>query len=255
MSANVETSFVKLLGLASFLEQQGHLEERLAELAALAAEILGSHNCSIMLLRDDDGRDPRMRIFASHGYLPPAAFAESARHKEGIAGQVAASGKALLVSDILASPYAPHARWPEKKNRGFLCAPIFIGSQVLGVINVNSPLDDRIYDEKDLQLLVTVALLVGKSIQVVQLQNLLRSRFAQQALLNQARKTVDDAWIARGQDPRKAARIVGKAFYREMHDAGFSDDHIIQAATEIISLLGQKIRKHSRRRDPNRPEN
>ncbi|WP_305042609.1 GAF domain-containing protein [Geoalkalibacter sp.] len=255
MPANADASFVKLLGVASFLEQRGRLDESLGELAAQAAEVLDSRNCSIMLFRDEEGRDPRMKIFASHGYLPQAAFAETTRHKEGIAGQVAAGGKALLVSDILDSPFAGQARWPENQSRGFLCAPIFIGSQVLGVINVNTPLDGRTYDDKDLQLLTTVALLVGKSIQVVQLQNLLRSRFAQQALLLSAQDAMDQSLALAVKNPAKTARIVGKAFYREMNQAGFADDHIIQAATEIIALLGQKIRKHSRRRQTQPTEN
>ncbi|MDO3376909.1 GAF domain-containing protein [Geoalkalibacter halelectricus] len=250
MSQEFDTSFVKILGLANFLEQQGRLDENLGTLAALAAEVLASRNCSIMLLREERGTSC-MKIFASHGYLPPVAFTERARHREGIAGQVAASGEALLVPDIRQSPYADRARWPDKDARGFISAPIFIGREVLGVININTPLDGRTYGEKDLQLLVLVALMVGKSIQVVQLQNLLKSRFAQQALLHSAQDAMDQSLALAVQNPAKTARIVGKAFYREMNQAGFADDHIIQAATEIISLLSQKLRKHSRRRDKN----
>lgn len=240
-------SFVKLIGLTTFLEQQSNLEKSLGQFAAMAASLVGSENCSIMLFKEGNSKSPVMKIFASHGYLPPVAFTESARHKEGIAGHVAATGEALLVKDIEDSPFAPKARWPERKNKGFLSAPIFIGHKVLGVINVNSPKDLRTYSEKDLHLLTCIALMVGKSIQVVQLQNILKSRFTQQALLQEARSAVETSIGETAKNPGKMASIVGKAFYREMKHAGFNDEAIIHAATEVISMLTQNVKRHSRR--------
>lgn len=245
---NVDTTIIKLLGLASFLEQQDHLEESLDAIAAMAAGLLNSQNCSIMLLREDDDKEPVMKIFASHGYLPAIAFTEKARHKEGIAGQVAATGQALLVQDISDSPYAPKARWPEGQHKGFLCAPAFIGQKVCGVINVNTPLDERRYSENDLYLLTTVALIVGKSIQVAQLQGLLKSRFAQMAFQQEAHRAMETSIAQAARHPARMARVLGKAFYQEMHRAGFADDQIINAATEVISLLGEKLHKHRKSR-------
>ena len=242
-----DISFVHLVGLSTFLEQQSNLEDSLNESAAMAADLLNSQNCSIMLFREDSPRDPRMKIFASHGYLPPAAYSETARHKEGIAGHVAASGEALLVADIERSPYASKARWPDRASKGFLSAPVFIGDKVLGVINVNSPLDERRYTERDLYLLTSIALVIGKSIQVVQLQNILKSRFAQHALMQQTRANMSESLSKAAQNPGEMARMVGKSFYREMSRAGFSDEAIIKAATEVISLLSHKVAKHGKR--------
>ena len=242
-----EISFVSLIGLSSFLEQQADLDSSLNELAAMAAKLLNSKNCSIMLFRESERDNPRMKIFASHGYLPADAYTETARHKEGIAGHVAASGEALLIADIEKSPYASKARWPQNRHKSFLSAPIFIGRRVLGVININAPVDERNYTDKDLYLLTCIALVVGKSIQVVQLQNLLKSRFAQHAFLQQALATVTPSVESIAQNPDRLARIVGKTFYRELNQAGFSDESIIKVATEIISLLGQRVRKHRSR--------
>jgi hypothetical protein len=127
---------------------------------------------------------------------------------------------------------------------------VFIGRKVIGVINVNTPLDDRTYSDKDLFMLTTVALVVGKSLQTRELQNVLRSRFTQLALLQETRQMVGEALPQTGQQPARLARIVGKAFYRELNKAGFADEQIINAATEVISLLGQRIRRHQRRRPP-----
>lgn len=244
-----DATIIKLVGLANFLEQQDRLEESLGAIAAMAASLLNSQNCSIMLLREDDDNEPVMKIFASHGYLPPDAFTEKARHKEGIAGQVAATGQALLVQDISDSPFAPKARWPERQHKGFLSAPAFIGQKVCGVINVNTPLDERRYTEKDLYLLTTVALIVGKSIQIAHLQGLVKSRFAQLAFRQEAQMAVEHSIAQAALHPARMARVFGKAFYQEMHRAGLADDQIISAATEVISLLGEKLHKRMKPRE------
>lgn len=246
---NFDTSILKLVGIANFLEQQVDQNESLNEMAAMAANLLESENCSIMLLKQGEGSDPIMKIYASHGYLPAVAYTEKARHKEGIAGKVTATGEGLLVNDIQNSPYAANARWPDRKHKGFVAAPIFIGQKVLGVVNVNTPSDDRIYTSHDLYQLMTIALVVGKSIQVFQLQKLMKSRFAQLALLQDAQNTVSESVMQSVQEPARMSKIFGKAFYREMHKAGFADEQIINAATEVISILGDKLEQHQKRRD------
>ena len=246
--ANFDTSILKLVGISNFLEQQTDQEESLKQMAAMAANLLESENCSIMLLKEDDGGDPVMKVFASHGYLPSVAFTEKARHKEGIAGQVTATGKALLVCDIEHSPYATKARWPDRRHKGFIAAPIFIGKKVFGVVNVNTPSDDRMYSTSDLYLLSTVALVIGKSIQIFQLQKLLESRFAQLALLQDAQGTVSESVMQAAKNPARMSRIFGKAFYKEMHKVGFSDEQIINTATEVIGILSEKLQKHQKRK-------
>jgi signal transduction protein with GAF and PtsI domain len=247
--ADFDTSILKLVGLSNFLEPQSDQEDSLKQMAAMAANLLDSENCSIMLLKQDDDGDQVMKVFASHGYLPAAAFTEKARHKEGITGKVTATGKALMVNDIEHSPYAPNARWPQRKHKGFMVAPVFIGQKVLGVVNINTPNDDRCYADNDLFVLTTAALLVGKSIQVFQLQKLLESRFAQLALLEEAQGAVSKVVAYGLQNPAQMSKAFGKAFYREMQKAGFSQDHIISAATEVISMLGETLNKHQKRKE------
>lgn len=244
---NFDTSILKLVGLANFLEQETAQEDSLNQMAAMSATLLESKNCSIMLLKEEEGNDPVMKVFASHGYLPSVAYTEKARHKEGIAGRVTATGEPLLINDIQNSPYASNARWPDRQHKGFVAAPIFIGEKVLGVVNVNTPSDNRLYTSHDLYQLMTIALVVGKSIQVFQLQKLMKSRFAQLALLQDAKNTVSKSVIEAAQNPARMSKAFGKAFYREMHKAGFPDEQIISAATEVIGSLGDKLQKHKKR--------
>lgn len=240
--------FVKLVGISSFLEQQEDLDESLNDFAAMAANILNIDNCSIMLFREGDkAGDFRLRVFAKTGHLPEVAFREAVKVNDGIAGRVAATGQALLVEDITRSPYLPLARAPEGNSKCFISVPVLIGTKVVGVINLSNPRDGRCFSGDDLALASFLALLVGKSIQVVQLQNVLRSRFAQMAISRETKSLVAGKVTEFYQDPARLARVAAKTFYREMTRAGLGTGHILNAATEIVGLLGDNLKKHKRR--------
>lgn len=239
---------VNLLGLASFLEQQGNLDESLEELAAMAANIMNAGNCSVMLFgTDDESGEFRLRVFAKFGQLPKMAYSEAAKVNQGIAGHVAATGQALLVQDIQTSDYLPLARCPDSASKCFISVPIFISGKVVGVLNISNPYDHRNLDYNDLNLATFVALLIGKSIQVIQLQNILKSRFAQIALAQEANAAVGSALSAQQLDPAALVKVLAKTFYKEMSRAGLGRGHIINAATEIISLLNESLQRHDRR--------
>lgn len=243
-------SLLKLVGLSNFLEQQSGLDECLNELVGLAAGILEVRNCSIMLFHHE--KDPgefRLRVFAQCGPLPESAGREAAKVNEGIAGQVAAKGEPLLVEDITQTTFFPLARRPDEPSKSFISVPIGIAGKVIGIMNFSNPLPDRSLDAGDLNSAVFVALLVGKSIQVIEMQKILHSRFLQFSMAQEAKALVGGAIAPLSQDPEKLAKIVAKTFYREMTSAGFNPAHIIKAATEIISLLNQTVKKHSKRLD------
>jgi GAF domain-containing protein len=241
-------TFIKLIGISSFLEQQDNLDECLDDLLKLAAVLLNVANCSIMLFNEDEETgDFRLRVSASLGSLPRVAYVESVKEWEGIAGHVAATGEPLLVEDIETSPYLPLARRPASGNNSFICVPILINRKVIGVINASDPLDDRLLNSTDLDLATFIALLVGKSIQVIQFQNILRSRFAQLALAREAEEAIQNSCVTQQCEAGNLAKILAKSFYREMAKAGLSRDHILAAATEIISILTENLSRHDRR--------
>ena len=243
----METLLDRLHQLAGFSDSQGSLDEQLSALATLAAASLDAAQCSIMLYAESAAQ-LRLRVCASHGLLPDAAFAERVAHGEGIAGHVAASGIALLVEDISASPFATLARHDARVGHSLMAAPVCVDGKSIGVINVTQPHQEgRVFTPSDLSMLKIVALFVGKSIQVVQLQNLLNSRFAQIALAQEAEKAIGGVMLAQAYDTDKMARIVAKSFFREMTQAGFGARQIIQAASEIISQLSGSLNKHSKR--------
>jgi GAF domain-containing protein len=235
----------KFFELSSFLDQRFNLDENLHELTVLAADILNVKNCSIMLLKDDEPEENvTLRIFAHSGYLPAAANEEAVNIKEGVSGYVASTGESLFVEDIDKSRFAALKRG-RYKSKGFISTPISIHDKVIGVINANTPKDKPNINKKDLDILKIIALLISKSIQVIQLQSLLKSRYAQFAVA-----PVEDLQsLSVSQNTGSVAKILAKSFYHEMSRAGFGSDHMITTATEILSLLSEKLQKHKVRAD------
>lgn len=244
---DAENLLTSLHDLTDFLESQGNLDDNLQQLAAMAAKILHAENCSIMLLSEGEFEELSLRVCANHGALPAKAYKETMKKGEGISGHVIATGKSLLIEDIDNSEFSKWARHAHDPNKSVLSSPILINSKIIGVINVNGQKQKRPFNLDDLNLLDIVALFIGKSIQVNQLQSVLRSRFAQMALVDDANKSVENVLINAAQDPDKMAKIVAKSFYREMAKSGFGSAQIINAASEIISELTRNLDKHSKR--------
>lgn len=244
---DVENQLIKLQDISGFLES-GSLDDNLLQLAEKTAKILGAQNCSIMLLNDGEPENPRMKVCASHGPLPAAAYKESVRKGEGIAGYVVATGKSLFIEDINKSEFANRARHASNPHKSLLCSPIRINTRIAGVVNVTGcNKSEESFEPDDLNLLDVVALFIGKSIQAIQLQNVLNSRFAQMALIQEAQKNIGNSLGSVLHNPDQIAKIMAKSFYKELTRAGFGSGQIINVASDIIAQLNSNLQRHSKR--------
>ena len=229
----------RLQALRAFVFE-GSLEDSLQGQARECARLLDADSCSIMLLSggatEEDGR---LRVHAHAGApgdrLPAAALEASIGRGAAICGQVLASGQALLVEDIGKSAYALLARRPGDPGRSMMSAPIRIDGRTVGVANVAG----KGFTETDLVLFEVVCLFIGKSIQVAQLQHLLASRFAREALAHEAEGPALTAY----RNPEQVARILARSFYKELTRAGFEAPQIVGATSEIIDQLNNKLHK------------
>lgn len=229
----------RLHALQDFLSGAS-LEDSLQGQALECARMLHADSCSIMLLGGgDSGKDERLRVHAHAGApgdrLPAAALEASIGRGEAICGQVLASGQALLVEDIGKSAYALLARRPEDPGRSMMSAPIRIEGRTVGVANVAG----TGFTQADLALFEVICLFIGKSVQVAQLQHLLDSRFAQQALAQEADGVAPSTY----RNPEDVARILARSFYKELVRGGFEAPQIVGAASEIIDQLNNKLQK------------
>ncbi len=225
----------------------GSLDDNLARHAELARRLVGATSCSVMLLNSEAPDDLRMRVCASAGDMPPAAADALVGSGEGICGRVLASGQALLVDDIDRSEFASLARRRRAALPALMSAPVRIDGRIVGVLNVTG----TAFSEDELQLLEVTALFIGKSVQVIQLQRLLASRFAQMALVREAHERARQEGTSIAADtayrnPEDVARILARSFYKEMTRAGFAPGQIIGAATELIGQLGGALQEYGR---------
>lgn len=242
----MQDAVLKLQDLSGFLEEE-NLDDCLLRLAEMAAGMLVAEKCSIMLLKEGDAGNLRMRVCACHGYLPAAAYQESIGKGEGIAGQVVATGKSLCIADIGNSDFANRARRPDDARKSLISSPVRIGTRLVGVVNVSGHLGGEAFGLTDVSLLELFGLYIGKSIQAVQLQSILNSRFAQMALLQETERNLGESMDAVLQNPDQVARILAKSFYKEMVRAGFGSNQIVSTASEIIAQLSDGLHRHNKR--------
>jgi hypothetical protein len=126
-----------------------------------------------------------------------------------------------------------------------MVSAIVLQGKIVGVIHASLSLQPGGFKEEDLHLFSVLTPLVTKSIQVIQLQNILNSRFAQLAIAQSSESAVKQLMNGIMQNPNQFARILARAFYREMLHTGLSVNQIISVATELISELSNSLKKRS----------
>lgn len=235
----------KLCELAVF-ETTAQFEDGLGQLAERVADALGAGRVSIMLLDIGRAGGARLRLKAAHGELPAAAWKEEPTPGQGLAGQVLQSGKPLLLRDIHDSQWRHLARSAGTPGACML-SPIPLAGQPGGVLNISEPLAQASFTEDDLHTAELAATLLGRAIQVMQLTRLLDSRFAQMAFSLENSGETSKVLSLTAHEPEKVARMLAKAFYKEMRRCGFTSGQVVHAAGEIISELTGSLNRHKRR--------
>jgi GAF domain-containing protein len=241
----------KLHDLAVFVGTGEDLGTRLEELVGLAASVTDASACSIMLLSEGGHDVPRLKLWCATQGLPASAREERPGPGEAIAGRVLELGEPVLVADIRGSEFAASARAREDQGSSFVCTPIMVGRHVIGVMSLSNRPAAPPFGEAELRLAGIIATLIGKSVQVERLQTLLRSRVAQASLAREEKAAV--AHLTDGSvPPARLAKLLARSFFRDLSDAGFEAGQIIEASSEIISLVSEDIRRFKRRRDGRR---
>lgn len=108
------------------------LEEILGVIADTTAEVMGAPVCSIYLFDEDRAR---LRLAATHGLNPAVVGRATLEPGQGIPGWVALHGEILALKDGSADPrFSPIEGSDEEAYRGYLCAPLFIQTELIGAM-------------------------------------------------------------------------------------------------------------------------
>ena len=129
-----------------------NLDDVLQAIAQTAASVLRSEASSVLML---DKRRTTLVFRAAVGDRGPVLIGEEFDAKLGIAGQVAASGKAVIVQDVDRSN--AFFRGIDAKSsfqtRGLMAAPLIWKDEVIGVVEILNKIGGAPYDTDDLTLL------------------------------------------------------------------------------------------------------
>lgn len=247
-SPATQNALGRLHDLAVFVRAMGDLDANLKHLVELAASVTNASSCSILLLADGESAAPQLKLWCSTDAPGTAATREIEAAVEPVIGEVLARGRPALVGNFRAAAPAPNGRSRPGDKAPLICAPIAVGSQIIGVMTLSSSPAAERFDEADLDLAEIVATLIGKLVQVERLQTLLRSRIAHLSLAKEEKAVV--ARITDGSvPPARVAKLLAKTFFRDLSSAGFAPGQIIEAASEIITLISTDVRRFKRRTD------
>lgn len=135
-----------------FLEEKGKTEKEFLDfLLNSLSRIVNAERASVTLIEKETGF---LKPIAAKG----GEFREDGpflKVGEGIAGRVALTGEPVLVKNI-EKEGLPRSRYGYRyKTSSFICAPVKVRGEVIGVISVNDKVTGESFDEKDLNALLT----------------------------------------------------------------------------------------------------
>ncbi len=159
--------------LSSSLEHNRLLQK----IVESAVSLLDCGLCSLMLFEDD-----KQLLRIRHAVGLPAEVVERATAKpgEGVSGWVAESGQPLLIEDISRDlRFRPKDRREADRpgkytTQSLLSVPLLIGTEVVGVLNVNNKIDNAVFTPHDLANLTMLASQAAVSIENARLYETLQ---------------------------------------------------------------------------------
>jgi len=132
------------------------MTEMLEQVIRMTQRTLHATAASILLFRENN---QELYFEVASGPVGKALKQVKLNTQYGIAGQVARTGKPLIVNDVNRSE-SFHKNIDNTTGfdtQSLICAPLVVHRQILGVIEVLNKLDGSDFDEQDLEAVVSVA--------------------------------------------------------------------------------------------------
>jgi HD-GYP domain-containing protein (c-di-GMP phosphodiesterase class II) len=143
---------------------QIRVPQMLEQIIKMTQRTLNAAAASILLFRDND---QELYFEAATGPVSKALRQVKLNTQYGIAGQVARTGKPLIVNDVTRSANF-HKMIDDTTGfttRSLLCAPLCVNNKILGVMEVLNKQDGTIFAEQDLEAVVSVAGMTAMAIE------------------------------------------------------------------------------------------
>jgi HD-GYP domain-containing protein (c-di-GMP phosphodiesterase class II) len=140
------------------------LPQMLEQVIKMTQQTLNAAAASVLLFR---GSDQELYFEAASGPVGKALRQVKLNTKYGIAGQVARTGRPLIVNDVTRSVNF-HKMIDDTtgfSTRSLVCAPLSVNRKILGVIEVINKRDGSLFGEPDLEAVVSVATTAAMAIE------------------------------------------------------------------------------------------
>ncbi len=163
-----EAELKALFEISKVLSSSFELEKNLIQALKILSDYLDMQRGTVTLL---DPMTKELRIAVAYGLTKEQIARGRYKIGEGIVGKVVESGSPIVVPDIGKEPLflnRTKARI-KKDNISFLCVPIKIEDEILGVLSVDRIFDKTISFEEDIRVLEIVATLIGQALKLYQL--------------------------------------------------------------------------------------
>ncbi len=144
--------------LREVMVQDLPVQEKLNQIVEIVAVELHMQVCSFYFLQPGD----ILELFASFGLSAAAVHETTLRMGEGLIGEIAVQKKALSFTDAWNHPsFVFKPETGEKVFKSLMGVPVLKGSQVLGVLAVQTE-ESHIYEEDEVDILETVAMVLAQ---------------------------------------------------------------------------------------------
>ncbi len=193
----------------------------------LVQENFGYHHVALFTLDRKRGELVMRARAGKFGHLfPPDHRLEMG---QGLVGWVGRQGQTLLANDVSTEPRYVSLHPDQMPTRAELAVPIRAGGEVLGVLDVQSPLPDT-FDEDDVLVIETVANQIAVALENAKLYESVQQELAE-------RKQADQA-LRRRTEQLEALRQVGLELTSELDITTLLDSIITRAVDLLESSVG-----------------
>ncbi|MFW5838213.1 MAG: sigma 54-interacting transcriptional regulator, partial [Desulfovibrionaceae bacterium] len=163
-----------LLAICRVIDRAFDLDKAMADILCILSEQLSMQRATVTLLDPASGL---LNIAASYGLTPEEERRGVYRLGEGVTGRIFTTGEPYYVPDVSREPLfldkTGARRCVDKGRLSFLGAPILVGGEPIGVLNVDRLFPDAVDVQEDVDFLSVAAMLLG---QFINLNDKLRRR-------------------------------------------------------------------------------
>ncbi len=234
------------------------MTQLLEQVIQMTQRTLDASAASILLFRDNDYE---LYFEVASGPVGRALKQVKINTQYGIAGQVARTGKPLIVNDVTRSEsfHKSIDKTTGFNTKSLICAPLMVHRKILGVIEVLNKLDGSDFNEQDLEAVVSVAATAAMAIENTRLHTTILDAYKSTILTLAAAIDAKDPYT-RGHSQRvmeytllagatlalPADEMETLEYASVLHDIGkiAIDANILNKPDELTSAEWEIVREH-----------